>query len=130
MPEECAGTCDQSYKQISDQMYQNDYDQTYCDNMSVYTVEMGGSHLYHNNSEHVYQDIEDIVKDKRNMEYKLKNHKVEDKVSEQMVKNTSEDKSKNTYSKDAQERPSIVYGMITAKEVARYVPVNQNVIIR
>ena len=127
--EKCAGTCDKSYNQICDQMYQSTSDQTSHDNMSVYTVEMRGSQLY-NDSEHVYQDIRDILKDKSDIAYKMKNHNVENKVSEHMVKNIFEDKRNNISAKDAQEKPSIVYGMITVKEVARYVPCTQNVIIR
>ena len=100
------------------------------DNMSVYTVKMRGSHLYYKDSEHVYTDIREIVKYKRDMEYKMKNHNLKNKVSERMFKNTSEENSKTIYSKDAQEKPSIVYGMITAKEVERYVPCSQNVILR
>ena len=59
------------------------------------------------------------------MEYKVKNYKVRNKVSEHRFKNISEDKSNNT-----DEKTNIVYGLITAKEVARYVPVTQNVIER
>ena len=64
------------------------------------------------------------------MDYKVKNHNVEDKVSELMDKNSSEDISKNNYPKDVHKKPNLVYGMITAKEVARYVPCTQNIILR
>ena len=109
-------------------MYQSD--KTCHDNMSVYTVEMGSSHRHYNDSEHVYTDIRDIVKTNSDITYKVKNRNVENKVSEHIFKNIFEDKRNNISSKDAQEKPSILYGMITEKEVARYVPCNQNVILR
>ena len=131
MTEKCKrNNCDQSYNQISDQIYQNTSDQTCNDNMSVYTVEMGSSHLHYNDSEHVYTDIRDIVKTNSDIAYKVKNHNVENKVSEHIFKNIFEDKRNNISSKDAQEKPSIVYGMIATKEAARCVPVTQSVIQR
>ena len=58
------------------------------------------------------------------MEYKVKSYTVNNKV------NSYADKSNNIHPKDVHEKPSIVYGMITTKEAARYVPVTQSVILR
>ena len=58
------------------------------------------------------------------MEHKVKNYNVKNKMSEEMVKNISADKSINIYPKDDHD---IVYGIITAKEA---VPVTQNGILR
>ena len=96
--------------------------------MPVYTVEMNGSYLEYNDSEQVYEYDREVVKYKSDMEYKVKNYNVNNKMREHMLMNIS--KSNNIYPKDTHEKPSIVYGMITAKDVARYVPVTQNGVLR
>ena len=101
-------------------------DQTSYNNMPVYTVEMNGSYLDYNDSEQVYEYVREVVKYKSDLEYKVKNYNVNNKISENMLKNISADKSNNIYPKDTHKKPSIVYGMITAREFARYVPVTQN----
>jgi hypothetical protein len=131
--------CNHHYKKTSPQSPLQEFD-----SHSIFTVVMGAKNipigLHYKDSEPLYQEIGERIKyhsdgceNARNI---FDKETVSDKLSDQKFNLKERDKCLETCEKaklitnPVKSKPNIVYGMITAKEVAKYRPCTQDIILR
>jgi hypothetical protein len=130
--------CNHHYKQTSPQPPLQE-----CDSHSVFTVEMGSRNIprasLYKDSEPIYQEIRGRIKHSSDGGENMLDRDVRDKLCDQQLNYNERDKYLKTCDKPnlitnpvrcIQAKPSIVYGVITAKEVAKYRPCTQDIILR
>ena len=107
---------------------------------SVFTVEMGTRNiprgLLYRDSEPIYQEIRERIKHSSDGSENMWDKAVSDKLCDLKFKCNERDKCIETCDKakmitnPVNPKPNIVYGVITAKEVAKYRPCTQDIIVR